>query len=276
MDRGAAQSAGRHLSRGARPHDFELRVGALAHYEDPAYYASTYAKRTADVAYYTHLAIQTRGPILEYGIGDGRIALAMAHAGASVVGIDHSRPMLDALKQRLRNEPKLHISARYGDMRRVRLRRRFPLVIAPFNVLLHLYTRSDVEEMLARVREHMAPRGRFVMDLSMPMPEDLARNALTPHHAPRFRHPTAGVVRYREFFDYDRARQILFVTMEMTPVKNPRAWFAVPLAHRQFFPQEWFALLHYNGFDVTEAFGDFHGGPLESHSDVIVVHARKR
>ncbi len=49
------------------------------------------------------------------------------------------------------------------------------------------------------------------------MPEDLARDPMRPQHAPRFRHPSAGVVRYREHFDYDRARQILFVTMEMSP-----------------------------------------------------------
>jgi hypothetical protein len=47
-----------------------------------------------------------------------------------------------------------------------------------------------------------------------------------------------------------------------------------PLAHRQFFPQEWEALLHYNGFDVERVDGDFHGGPLAKESDVMVWHAR--
>ena len=37
-----------------------------------------------------------------------------------------------------------------------------------------------------------------------------------------------------------------------------------PLAHRQFFPQEWEALLHYNGFEVERVEGDFHGGPLDA------------
>jgi SAM-dependent methyltransferase len=232
----------------------------------------------ADVAYYVELARKARGAVLEYGIGNGRIALPMARAGARVVGLDHSRPMLADLQRRLWDEPELRprIDARVGDMRRARLRRRFALVLAPFNVLLHLYTRDDVERMLARVREHLAPGGRFVMDLSMPMPEDLARDPTKPHHAPRFRHPTAGVVRYREFFDYDRARQILFVTQEMTPVNDPRAWFAVPLAHRQFFPQEWLELLHYNGFEAERVHGDFEGGPFVSHSDMMVVHARAR
>ena len=259
--------------------DHELRVGALAHFEDPAYYAQTYARRVEDIAYYTDLARRARGPVLEYGIGAGRVAIPMARAGARVVGVDHSRPMLADLARRLADEPaavRARVEAHFGDMRRTKLGRRFRLVLAPFNVLLHLYVRADVERFLARVREHLAPGGRFVMDLSMPMPEDLARDPLKPHHAPRFRHPSAGVVRYREHFDYDRARQILFVTMEMTPVAAPRESFAVPLAQRQFFPCEWEALLHYNGFAVEHRYGDFQRGAFESQSDVMVVHARRR
>ena len=259
--------------------DQELRVGALASYEDPAYYAHTYRRRLDDVVHYAKLARRWGPKVLEYGIGSGRVAIAMAHAGAHVTGIDHSRPMLAELRRRVRLEPAAiakRIDARFGDMRTQRLHGRFSLVVAPFNVLLHLYDRTDVERFLARVREHLGPRGRFVMDISVPMPEDLARDPAVAHHAPRFRHPSAGVVRYREHFDYDRVRQILFITQELEPVSSPGDAFAIPLAHRQFFPREWEALLHYNGFEVIETHGDFEGGPLTQDSDVMVVHARAR
>jgi len=259
--------------------DAELFVGSRASYEDPDYYSHTYRRRLDDVVYYAKLAKRARR-VLEYGIGNGRIAIAMAHAGAEVVGIDHSRPMLADLGRRLALEPaevQKRVRGVYGDMRKKRLGRRFPLVIAPFNVVLHLYTRRDVERFLACVRAHLAPGGQLVMDLSMPMPEDLSRDPLVPLHAPRFRHPTAGVVRYREHFDYDRARQILFITAEMTPVAGTRKdMLAVPLAHRQFFPEELRALLHYNGFRVTAMYGDFARGPLDNQSDVMVVHAKVR
>jgi SAM-dependent methyltransferase len=258
--------------------DHELRVGALAHFEDPSYYTQTYAPRVADVIHYVDIAKRARGLVLEYGIGNGRIAIPMARVGVRVVGIDHSRPMLADLAARLReerDEVRERIDARFGDMRSKSLGRKFDLVIAPFNVLLHLYTRRDVERFLARVRSHLSPRGRFVMDLSVPVPEDLARDPNVPHGAPPFRHPTAGVVRYQERFDYDRVRQILFVTMELTPKKSPKDAFVVPLAHRQFYPREWEALLHYNGFDVERVHGDFTGGKFDNASDVMVVHARK-
>ncbi|MBV9946527.1 MAG: class I SAM-dependent methyltransferase [Myxococcales bacterium] len=260
--------------------DRELDAGSLAHYEDPAYYTATYARRLEDVAFYVSLAARARGPVLEYGVGNGRIALPIARHGARVVGVDHSGPMLDDLRARLRDEP-ADVAARVrlvrGDMRRVRVEGRFALVLCPFNAALHLYERRDVERFLARVQAHLAPGGRFVMDLSMPLPRDLTREPSRPFHAPRFRHPSTGtVVKNREVFDYDPVRQILFVSMEFEPVAAPERSWVVPLAHRVYFPQEWAALLHYNGFDVKRVEGDFQGGPLTRASDVMVWHTTAR
>jgi hypothetical protein len=83
-------------------------------------------------------------------------------------------------------------------------------------------------------------------------------------------------VKNREHFDYDRVRQVLFVSMEFEPVGEPERAWVTPLAHRQFFPQEWEALLHYNGFDVVRVDGDFQGGPLTNDSDVMVWHTRAK
>jgi SAM-dependent methyltransferase len=258
--------------------DPELEAGSVAHYEDAAYYTSTYAHRIDDVAYYVALARRARGPVLEYGIGNGRIALPMARHGVEVAGIDRSAPMLADLRARLADEPddvRARVRAVRGDMRSVRLGRRFPLVIATFNTVLHLYTRADVERFLERVREHLAPRGRFVVDLSVPPLGELSRHPSRPFHAPRFRHPTARVVvKNREYFDYDPVRQVLFVSFEFEPMGDAGGAWVTPLAHRQFFPREWEALLHYNGFDVERVEGDFEGGPLTRESDVMIWHAR--
>jgi SAM-dependent methyltransferase len=260
--------------------DLELEAGARAHYEDPDYYTATYARRIDDVQFYVGLAQKSGGPVLEYGVGNGRIALPIARHGIAVTGVDHSRAMLDDLRGRLAREPRAVracVRLREGDMREVRLGRRFPLVFCAFNTALHLYGRDDVERFLARVRAHLAPGGRFVLDVSTPVIKDLAREPGRAYHAPRFRHPTDGrVVKDREYFDYDPVRQVLFVTMEFEPEGDPDAAWATPLAHRQFFPQELEALLHYNGFEVVHLFGDFHGGPLVRASDVMVWETRLR
>jgi SAM-dependent methyltransferase len=264
--------------------DPELEAGARAHFEDPLYYAQAYADRVEDASYYHDLAMK-HGAVLEHGVGNGRVALPIARAGASVTGIDHSQPMLDHLRERLKDEPaavRRRVKLVEGDFRTTRLGQRFPLVICPFNAALHLYTRHDVERWLDRVREHLLPEGELVFDISMPIPKDLARDPAVPYRTPPFDHPTAGRVRYREHFDYDAVRQILFVSMFFEPAKargsGRRAGeeLMTPLAHRQFYPCEMEALLHYNGFEVTALYGDFDRGPLVQGSDVMVWHARPR
>ena len=95
-------------------------VGATEHYADPLYYTKTYKERTHDVEYYAKLAKRSKGPVLEYGIGNGRVALAIAKAGVQVTGIDLSQPMLDSLGATLKTLPKqVQARVRYhqGDMR---------------------------------------------------------------------------------------------------------------------------------------------------------------
>jgi SAM-dependent methyltransferase len=253
--------------------------GALAHYLDPAYYTKTYKDRRHDVDYYVRLSRQSGGPVLEYGIGNGRVALAMARAGCEVFGIDLSRAMLDDLEARLGREPKqvrARVAFQHGDMRTVELGRRFPLVIAPFNCVLHLYERSDVEQFLDRVRDHLAPDGRFVFDFSLPQPADLARDPTKNYGAPRVKHPSTGqLCRYAERFEYDAFRQLLLVRMEFSPEDGSES-FTVPLTHRQFFPREMEALLHYNGFTDLTFTADFSDHPADRHADSVVVSCRVR
>jgi SAM-dependent methyltransferase len=218
--------------------------------------------------------------VLEYGVGNGRLALPAARAGARVTGVDHSRPMLDDFKQRLIHEPdpvRSRVTLRHGDMRRVRLRRRFSLVTCPFNAFLHLYERQDVERFLARVREHLKPKGSFVFDVSCPNAHELVRDPNRAYFCPGFRYPrTDEMVRYTERFDYDQARQILFVTMEFLPRGREHESWVTPLAHRQFYPRELEALLHYNGFAIDDTWGDYKRAKFDRYSEMLVISARVR
>ncbi|MRG92670.1 class I SAM-dependent methyltransferase [Polyangium spumosum] len=272
-------------TKSARPRarrDLELEAGTSAHYEDPAYYTKTYRARLDDVRFYADYAAERGGPVLEYGCGNGRITLPIARLGVDVTGVDLSAEMLSDLRERLRAEPedvRARVTVKRGDMRRARLGRRFPLVFCPFNAFLHLYTREDVERFLARVREHLAPRGEFVFDVSIPQPEELARDPARAYAAPRFNYPTLDgkgmPVRYTERFDYDPIRQVLFVAMEFSPVSGEEPWMT-PLAHRQFYPRELEALLHYNGFELLDAWGDFDRSPPTRDSITLVLRTRAR
>ncbi len=264
--------------RVVRGDDAELRAGTEAHYEDPAYYQKTYERRLEDVRYYVARAVESGGPVLEYGCGNGRITIPIARAEADIVGVDLSKPMLGDLASRLAEEPdevRKRVTTRHGDMRSVRLRQRFPLVICPFNAFLHLYERPSVERFLARVAEHLTPRGELVFDVSLPEPEELARKPERAYRTPRFSYPGVGMVRYQERFDYEPLRQVLFVSMEFAPEGTTPA-FVTPLAHRQFFPQELEALLHYNGFAIDKLEGDFAGRATNESRTLVYTAKRSR
>jgi SAM-dependent methyltransferase len=248
-------------------------VGATAHYDDPEYYDQAYGSRRDDVAYYVRLARLAGGPVLEYGAGTGRIALALARAGVDVTAVERSRPMIAAFRRHLSREPaevRLRVRIVPGDMRHSRLRRRFPLVIAVFNTVLHLTDRQDVESFFASVKRHLAPGGRFVFDFSIPHADYLGADPARRYGAPRFRHPARGVVRYAERFEYDSIRQILHMDLEFSPLDGSPPW-AVPLTHRQFFPEEMDALLHYNGFGDRIWSADFTDAAPEPGIDTLVV-----
>jgi SAM-dependent methyltransferase len=263
-------------------------AGAQSHYADPLHYAHTYGDRRHDIDYYVRLARRSGGPMLEYGVGNGRIALHVARAGVQVEGVDLSRPMLDDFARRLANEPKsvrARVKLHHGDMREVRLEQRFPLVIAPFNAFLHLYDRRDVEAFLEGVRSHLLPSGNFAFDFSVPQPEDLARSPDRDYAAPDLVDPTTNEpVRYSERFEYDPLRQLLLVRMRYTPAGGAAAArkagggrsFEIPLTHRQFFPREMEALLHYNGFEHILFTADFTDQPADRSVDSIVVSCRAK
>lgn len=249
----------------------DLEAGTTAHYEDPDYYCRTYRGRVHDLVFYVERA-KAFDRVLELGCGNGRITLPIAREGTSIVGVDASQPMLDDLKRRLRDEPadvRERVTVRKGDMRRVVVKEQFDLVICPFNAFLHLYTRTDVEEFLAAVSACLTPKGSLVFDVSLPDAAELVRKPERLYRTRPFLYPGQGRVKYGERFDYDPLSQILHVSMEFEPPKGEP--FTTPLTHRQFYPQELEALLHYNGFAISELIGDFDGAPTETSSTLVYV-----
>src|SRR5436305_4442189 len=82
---------------------------------------------TEDIGFYVDLAIASGGPVLEVGVGSGRIAVPTALAGVEVVGVDLSEAMLDLA--RAKAEPHgLRLRLVQADMRRLPDLGIFPLV----------------------------------------------------------------------------------------------------------------------------------------------------
>jgi SAM-dependent methyltransferase len=262
-----------------------LERGSLEHYADAGYYDYTYRARRDDIAFYRRLARQHGGPVLEVGGGSGRVAIPLVQDGANVTVLDASRPMLARARESA--DALLDATARkrlklvHGDMREFALRRRYPLVIAPFNVLLHLYEPAEFASCFRAVARHLAPGGRFVFDVRVPDVRELARDPDRRYKARPFRHPTYGHrVEYSEQFRYDALKQVQHVTIRFAPEPGtgaPRGSRPVEvlLTQRQIFPNEMRALLALGGLQLAGRYGDFTGRPLDAGDPQEIVVARK-
>lgn len=114
----------------------------------------------------------TGGPVLELGVGSGRVAIPIAKDGHEVVGIDRSKAMLARAAKKAK-EQRTKLTLVEADMRSFSLERTFPLVTIPFNTFLMLEP-DDRWACLARCREHLSEHGRLAIDVFQPDPNVIA------------------------------------------------------------------------------------------------------
>ena len=119
------------------------------------------AHMTADVAFYTELAVNAGGPLVELAVGNGRVAIPVAQAtGQRVIGIDSSPAMLDQARARAA-EAGVELDLHEGDMRELALDEPAALIYCPFRALLHLPTWADRRRVFERVAASLLPGARF-------------------------------------------------------------------------------------------------------------------
>lgn len=129
-----------------------------------------YAHRK-DVAFFAEMARESGGPVLEVGCGTGRVLIPTARAGIEIWGLDLSPRMLGSCKRKLAQEPEDvqgRVKLAEGDMRSFDLGRTFKLITMPFRPFQHLIAVEDQLACLACVHKHLAPDGRFILDLFNP------------------------------------------------------------------------------------------------------------
>jgi SAM-dependent methyltransferase len=109
------------------------------------------------------------GPVLELGIGTGRIALPLAVRGIPVEGIDSS----EAMVERMRSKPGgASIPVVVDDFAEVRAEGSYSLVFVVFNTFFGLLTQEDQKKCFRNVARRLAPGGSFLLELFVP---DLCR-----------------------------------------------------------------------------------------------------
>jgi SAM-dependent methyltransferase len=137
------------------------------------------ASYAADLPVWRDLCAQTGGPVLDIGCGTGRIALDLAARGHAVTAIDADEALVRALLHGAGRRD-LAVEAHTADTRSFELATRFPLAIAPMQVVQLLGGAEGRRAMLETVRRHLEPGGLLAIALADPFEAVPAGEALPP------------------------------------------------------------------------------------------------
>jgi len=128
-------------------------------------WTDTAASTRANLAFYVDTYLAAEGPVVELGVGDGRIAVDAAMRGMSLTGVDLSSAMLDRCRRRAADAGVLdRLTLVQGDFRSFQLDAPAGLIALPYHSLGHLLTLSEKREALAHIRSQLRPGGVFVFD----------------------------------------------------------------------------------------------------------------
>ena len=149
---------------GTTPHDdgwFDEHVAST--YDDSTWEEFQPTTIEATVEFLAELA--GGGRALELGIGTGRIALPLVARGIAVAGIDLSKAMVARLKGKPGGE---EIDVAIGDFSTTRVEGSFSLAYLVYNAIMNLTTQEAQVACFRNVAAHLAPGGRFVIEVGVP------------------------------------------------------------------------------------------------------------
>ncbi|HEY7207215.1 MAG TPA: class I SAM-dependent methyltransferase [Gaiellaceae bacterium] len=212
-----------------------------------------------DISFYVDEAVASGGPVVELGVGTGRIAIPTAAAGIRVVGVDSSQAMLDVCAEQARAAGlESLLDLRLGDLRRPPVDERVPLVTCPFRAYLHLTDDAQRLQALRAAHDLLAPGGRLVFDVFAPADDDIAEtNARWLEREP-------GIF---ERADWDTVAQVLTLS-----VRGPESETRLALSWLE--PERWQSLLAEAGFRVEAVYGWFDRRPFQGGEDTVFVVTR--
>ena len=234
-----------------------------------------------DVEFYHGLCRASCGPVLEIGVGTGRIALPLARQGMEVVGIDLNEPMLKVAQRKALDAAPLDGSLKLiqADMRNFDLKRLFPVVTIPARTLLLATTEDDQLRTLCCAARHLESEGTLAFNLFYPDPEMLADSPEEEFLLEVVEKPEGGryVLTAKNRFDTkSQLNNGVQIAEELDADGEVIRREELAVAVRYLYPDQVIELCERAGLEVIELWGDFEGAEVTKESDEIVVICRHR
>jgi phospholipid N-methyltransferase len=192
------------------------------------------------------------GPVLELGIGTGRIALPLSSREIRVHGIELSPDMVTELRSKRGAE---RIAVTIGDFAETRVDGQFSLAYLVFNTIMNLTDQADQVRCFVNVAEHLVPNGLFVVETSLPLLEQLSfGQTLVAYHVSESK---------LDFDEYDVATQGL-ISHHFRKHEGSLADYSLPF--RYVWPSELDLMARLAGLTLVERWGDWDRRPFTSLS----------
>lgn len=203
------------------------------------------------------------GPVLELGVGTGRIALPLHERGVKVVGIDASPAMLARLREKPGGD---EIEVYEGSFVDLPVEGAFSLIFVAFNTLFALLTQDEQLRCIRNVASHLADDGVFLVEAFVP---DLCRYD---------RQQRVNTVRLSEDEVHLDMSQLDPVSQQVTSqrvVLSSDGIDLYPVKLRYIWPSELDLMARMAGLQVVHRWGDWQKGEFSATSGKHVsVYAR--
>ncbi len=244
-----------------------------------AIWTASAASTTANLPFYVDAYLATDGPVVELGVGDGRIAVEAAGRGCVVIGVDHSSAMLERCRERAQRAGVLdRLTLIQADFRDFDLDEPAALIALPYHSIGHLTTRDHKRHAMRHIFNRVRAGGQFIFDDFLMTPTLMAQMRDVQLRATYQSPSGADRLLWVTSLVDEPTQSITVVTWEdeldTAGVLERRRYRRLSLSWLE--PAQARALLEEAGFTVEACFGDFQRSPfVEASAREQVWIARK-
>lgn len=231
-----------------------------------------------DKEFYASLAVESGGPVVELGVGTGRVAIAVARAGVDVIGVDVSEAMMAEGKKRAADAGVAdRITWIAGDMRDFVADPPVRLVTIPFRSFLHMTTTEDQLRALGNAFRSLVPGGRLALNVFIPDPAIIVQQHGTKTFQDEFVDDAGRRCEMYSLPRYEVATQLVHLKAICDVYEGDGLVDTVEadLEVRMVYRYEMEHLLARAGFEIEEEYGWFDRRPLHADGRELVVVARR-
>lgn len=230
-----------------------------------------------DLEFYKDLALQSGGKALELGVGTARVAISLAKAGVTVVGIDNSVHMLKVAGEKLAKESEAvrgRVVLKRGNMKNFELNQSFPFIYIPASTFDHNITVEDRKGTLKCVYKHLKKNGTFAFDLEQTIPDKPEKSWWID----RKKIGDGKTVVRSIFTRKNTTKRTLSLDLFYDVYKNGKLleryheYGEVAMISKD----EIIRLLEENGFKVVDIYGDFDKSKYRKDSPKIVLVTKRK